>query len=499
MGNSSDSMSQERLDREVELVATKLDSLFSWASNAADYGTELLIELDRLAELFKVETSSRQYRRLFTRNYQILFKDVSNRQYLSEFLEVIVEGCPAFYVNGRKYTFSANVEALCGKILIHLHDLRRLIPSFRPGRAKGAHARDELVTLLKNLDSSWAKFEHSYVEEMMLIEAECRKPLVAAAKHARHIPHDFFSDSKFSGARWCELLEKRFASAGRQPPWKMWDELKMLFKHLAELNQTANSARKGRGDITDFAFFFCIDVLRARKGWEDASSLVRCICEDFMESVAAMLRYLCKIDYGLMDEVDPRLQNNIGLVERLADLEEAWELVIRYVKDKAVRYSLESLFKELKATQEFDPTFQQMCCDCDVELFLVIPRLFLLAYLKDPTNDELMKQMLPHAFEGARSEGLKSLRVKYEALLLADADLADFFVFQAVHGVGVDALEELISKDRQRRGVNFMRELEGWSMELQRHQASDWNTLCAVLAQHLSSEYKKDRDVVRCP
>jgi len=274
--------------------------------------------------------------------------------------------------------------------------------------------------------------------------------------------------------------------------------MSMLFKYLAELNVTANVARKGRGDLNENAVKIAMDVLSSRAGYKDSSCLVRGVCKNFLESLVAMLIYL----HGVLTLattqcescIDPELQRNAGLVERLADLEESWEMVGCYVEDAAMRCSLDSMGSQLKATQEFDPIFQQMCSDCDVELFLVIPRLILLAYLKDPTKDALMRRMLPKAFEGtlgSRSDELCSIERKYIALLKEDSELVDFLSFQAIHGVGAEAIEELISKERQQKGTTFMRELEGWSMELQRMRASEWNAFCSVLVQYMSEECKK--------
>jgi hypothetical protein len=210
-----------------------------------------------------------------------------------------------------------------------------------------------------------------------------------------------------------------------------------------------------------------------------------------------MCDYLYAVD-PIMDKVDPILRNNAGLVERLADLEEAWEMVMKYVEDAGMRCALDAVCSTLTSLQKTEPMFLQMCSGCDAELFLVIPRLILLAFLLDPTKDALMKTLLPCKVDLSASGSYctwKTLVHTFEGNVRKSPDFADFLVCQVLHGPGAEETNEFIPKELQDIIRGFMRDLEYWSLELQRHKASDWNAFCALLVQHLDPDHKKDRRV----
>jgi len=136
-----------------------------------------------------------------------------------------------------------------------------------------------------------------------------------------------------------------------------------------------------------------------------------------------------------------------------------------------------------------------MCEDCDVELFLVLPRMVWLCYLAEPNQHQgLVASLLPHRFEKG-----------------ADTELFAFVEsFQRVVGsiskvVGVEQAENTlvqravlgsssVKAHMPRAEIeNFMLELERWSMELQRKCPEDWNQCSSVLIQCLTGGSQKDR------
>eukprot|EP00435_Cladocopium_sp_Y103_P003446 s4768_g1.t1 len=65
----------------------------------------------------------------------------------------------------------------------------------------------------------------------------------------------------------------------------------------------------------------------------ELSAAARTLCGDVVESFVAMRLYLREIGKCL-ERVDPHLCNNAGLVTRLVDWEESWEVGARYVQNE---------------------------------------------------------------------------------------------------------------------------------------------------------------------
>lgn len=65
----------------------------------------LLNQIERLCDVFKSNTSSRNYRDEFSKAYKVLYKEGS-LCYLTEILDSAQEGFPYLWVNGEKYVFS---------------------------------------------------------------------------------------------------------------------------------------------------------------------------------------------------------------------------------------------------------------------------------------------------------------------------------------------------------------------------------------------------------
>jgi len=311
-----------------------------------------------------------------------------------------------------------------------------------------------------------------------------------------------------------------------------------LFKRLAELNTVANVNRKGRGDMNSDALRAAREVLchpdhrstvlGCSKG-SHKNDLVRTLAVELVDSFQAMGRYLRQVGY-CMERVDPHLRNNAGLVARLEDLEEAWENGHRYIQDKAMQDSLCRAVTVIEEVQFMLPEFMGMCVECDPEFFLVLPRIIWLDFLREPTQDTLLKALLPHYFgnsnattralESSRSMDLENLidrfhstqRVLVEAHGLESCQSKDFamsaawelLIRRAVLGQAPenDSMYEKLTpvrRDESRNAVDdFMRDLERWSIELQRHCPREWNECLTLLVKCYSHGSKKGREIVFC-
>jgi hypothetical protein len=214
-----------------------------------------------------------------------------------------------------------------------------------------------------------------------------------------------------------------------------------------------------------------------------------------LKSFETVREYLCSLD-SCIEAVDPILSNNKGLVEVLAAFEESWEVAAVLIADASMRSSLDGVCSTLQRVGELEPAFQQMCSDCDVELFLIIPRVVVFAFLNCPTESALIKMLLPHPFEDRASRNkLQTLRMHFEDLVLESPECEDMLMRKLVHGPGAEETSAFISEEYQGRTELFMKELEPWSIELQRRHAVDWNAFCSVVARFLSSDCKQELQI----
>jgi len=146
-----------------------------------------------------------------------------------------------------------------------------------------------------------------------------------------------------------------------------------------------------------------------------------------------------------------------------------------------------------------------MCEDCDAELFLVLPRIIVLAFAADPTakRTALLSSLLPHRFAGAGGDEpcpelasfVEEFRQTRQSLIrsqsgkepAAAAEAAwAVIVRRAIEGanMGADAYKPFDSQAAS-HVESLMRSLEVWSLELQRRTPEDWNRFSAVLVECL--------------
>jgi hypothetical protein len=212
-----------------------------------------------------------------------------------------------------------------------------------------------------------------------------------------------------------------------------------------------------------------------------------------------------------LERVDPHLCNNAGLVARLVDWEESWEVGARYVQREKLLDSLCDVVSEVRSAQRLVPALTAMCEDCDVELFLVLPRIIWLRFLDEPQQQvELLKSLLPHRFADSDNgqvswdSATQDFLVKFQIVKSFFPDSAsawETLVKRVVLGSGssekAEAYQGLAAHLREAvepQIEELMRELESHSIELQRHCAEDWNQCSAILVQCLSNDGEKEKE-----
>merc|ERR1711874_632090 len=100
------------------------------------------------------------------------------------------------------------------------------------------------------------------------------------------------------------------------------------------------------------------------------------------------------------------------------------EVGLRYVQHSKLLHAVCDVIAEIRQAQRLVPALTSMCEDCDVELFLVLPRIIWLRFLAEPGSlGPLLKNLLPHKFSEVRSTSPSKSRVSTK---LIDEELKNF-------------------------------------------------------------------------
>jgi len=454
-----------------------------------------LSAVESVAKVIGLEAAARHYRKTFSANYRALFPDDA-RHYRVDVLEASADQHSAIWVNGDKFELSP--EAICHAEALQKAwaDLTAVLDSCTLSSEGGKHpARSELASILEDMDRAWAGFEHKYIAELIEIEEQARRLIIKAVDN----------ETKLG-----QLEDKRGSPEFMQVQ-------SALVQCVAHLNSVANFRRKGRDDlgveildsavaILDRFGLTSRDVVAAGEGKGFAQAALTRVVEkcagaslaiDVIGSFEAMRRYLREVKRCL-ERVDPHLCNNSGLVVRLVDWEESWEVGARYVHQQMLHDATNDIVAECKAVGQTAPAFMTMCTDCDVELFLVLPRILILCCLAKPDEDRagLIKSLLPHRFPDVAAGGaplqlldepeMAALVSQFQQVLRQLGSNAWFIlVRRAVDGSSNDASAHQVEVQA------LMRDVERWSLELQRHCAEDWNQCSSVLVQCINGGSQK--------
>mmetsp|Transcript_13506 Transcript_13506/g.36433 ORF Transcript_13506/g.36433 Transcript_13506/m.36433 type:complete len:509 (+) Transcript_13506:124-1650(+) len=461
---------------------------------------EFLKAIEATSIALGLEAAPREYRSEFSVNYHALFPD-SGRHYRVDVLEASTSEQSAIWVNGDKFELSPeamhHAEALqraWSRLCALLERWSVASQTQRTSSRPTKPTRDEVADALTTLDTAWASFEHKYIVELIGIEAHSRRIVVhAVEKEARY--------------RRAKKLE---GAAERE------EALDDLVKAISRLNSVANFRRKGRDDLGSEIFRRAVAVLERK----DAEA-VNVLATDVVESLEAICLYLREVS-RCMERVDPHLCNNVGLVARLEDWEESWEVGAKCLLQDSFLDAVNDQLVELHTAQRLAPAFVDMVDNCDVELFLVLPRLILLCFLADPgaKRVELLRNLLPHRFgelqrdkanlaDPCAGTSFRELGPELKVLVehfkrtVAVLDQGgarsrthgtatwEILVRRAVAGAEGDGdFCHGCSPATQTAVQDLMREVEWWSLELQRHCPEDWNQWSAVIVQCLNGSPK---------
>eukprot|EP00930_Biecheleria_cincta_P090592 TRINITY_DN799_c0_g1_i1.p1 TRINITY_DN799_c0_g1~~TRINITY_DN799_c0_g1_i1.p1 ORF type:complete len:527 (+),score=105.08 TRINITY_DN799_c0_g1_i1:74-1654(+) len=451
-----------------------------------------LSAVEATAKALGLEIASRAYRKKFSANYRALFPGGA-RHYRVDVLDASADQHSAIWVNGDKFELSP--QALCDAEALQ-KSWADLISHLESCTAQGTHpVRARLIPVLNDLDSAWANFEYRYIAELVGIEDKARRLIIQAVEAERKLG----------------LLEGMRGSLE-------WQETQIsLVQCVAHINSVANFRRKGRDDlgadilessqkVLEGFGISSKEVVAAGEGNALAQAAIShavfqraglSLAVDVVASFEAMRRYLQQVN-RCMERVDPHLCNNTGLVARLVDWEESWEVGARYVRDAVLQEATCDLVHECHAAARLAPSFSSMCSDCDPELFLVLPRLLVLLCLAKISEPRcgLLKVLLPHRFselglELAEDPEFAVLIDQFKQVIDQLGSNSGAFgaypwtilVRRAVNGDAETTFQSIQQPVLRERVEALMRVIEKWSLELQRHCAEDWNQCSSVLVQ----------------
>lgn len=484
---------------------------------------EFLSRLEECSEQMCTNQASRQYRSGFTSNYQNVLP-VGSTNFSFELIKAAVENRQAIYVNGEKFTISPQASQCAIILKSGWSRLLRLLK-----RLAGESVQDStteynsLYCTLVNLDAAWAAYEEKYINNLIEIEeisrSFIRKAIDLEAKLTDAEVGSCLTEAEDASKNISErrrklveaVCELRAATKNSSKAPKHFDaeilEVALTFK--------ASNDKKADSKVMD------IDDGHSHGCQNEAVMLA----DDVIDTFEALRDYLRQVA-SRVDSVDPNLRFNKGLMQRLTDWEDAWKIGEKFVCQKPMLRAVSAVFDEFKQAQRVEPDLQEMLQDCDVELFLCLPRLIWLRFLEEPeTMGVFVKALLPdRCASGSKFKRgkwmrccktgdeflytdeqlcqfmqtfkafVKEIQSSYPELANADMSWKDLLtprIISGTDGMGktLDIIAErgLVAKGRSLQEIvePFMMELEGWSLEMQRHCPQDWNGCSAMLIQCL--------------
>jgi hypothetical protein len=345
----------------------------------------------------------------------------------------------------------------------------------------------ELKVFLMAFDTAWAHFEYQFNAELISYETSARQPVADVISQEQRL--QLIVDALANEDRFCGL-ECHYNT-----------ELRHLVEHIAKLNEVANERCKGRGDLSVEIFFAAQKVLDRRVGDEESSEGAWMLAANVVESFQALRDYL-KTMSECLDQVNPDLCCNPGLVARLVEWEESWEMGAKYVQHEPLFRAVCDVVDVVHAAQNIAPVLIGMCSDYDVELFMVLPRIIWLRFLAAPTRViEFLKTFLPHHFEQGDHSAcpwdadLAALIEKFRCVDAAFSESTsqpshllawDVLVSRVVSGDEGEEIFGDMSPEIRSAFDDLLRDVEGYSIELQRQCPEDWNQCSAILVQCLT-------------
>eukprot|EP00929_Paragymnodinium_shiwhaense_P021275 TRINITY_DN13923_c0_g3_i1.p1 TRINITY_DN13923_c0_g3~~TRINITY_DN13923_c0_g3_i1.p1 ORF type:complete len:560 (-),score=110.68 TRINITY_DN13923_c0_g3_i1:94-1773(-) len=492
------------------------------SDEAYDACQAFLSELEGTVLTLNAETAPRAYRDGFAINYKSYFEREA-LDYRTDILVASTYETAGMPVNGQLFPFTTAVEDAGKAVQQALKHVALVLEKVEFSAASSEWpSKDLVVCILSGFDHAWAVFESSYITELSGIEASCRQPVLEAAGLARRLkaleqsnggPEEAWelANYKLTQEQLVSLIANINRVANPSAEWRencksllevnVLERAQEVLAHPREAALSFSQTRQeGSGDAEDY----------------DASAALT-VARRVLRSFEAMCRYFITAE-TVIDDVDPELSNNAGLVARLGTWEAAWKVGRNMFQQQGVVNAFCELVGEVRYAQHLVPDFETMVQELDAELFLILPRLTWLKFLRMPVDmATLIQRYLPHETLEISSQSFSTgssltCSPKMEAFCEQYARLMETLGAESkntAEGEGAsqrplrllmnrvvvgqhDGTQHLLAEGLSSAALAemeaFVMHLEEWSMVLQRTYADDWNSLTAILQDCISNE-----------
>ncbi|CAK9045732.1 unnamed protein product [Durusdinium trenchii] len=501
----------------------------------------LLPAMRRAAAALAVPMADREYRRGFSENYIMLLSD---EYYRPEILSAALVQEHDLWVNGHLHQL-AEATLGKGRVLKNCFlDICSLLTDCgRVSTVTGRYPLSRLRNSLSAFEAMWVQFEEAYIKELIYIEELSKKPLKEAiflefdllavefpasktqseppsAEIANDDSHSdnvetasqlslpksrrSSSSSEFQRSRHHTLSDElpptRWRALGRKVPLSdlqhlalsacSWSQnttqrecLERLVRQVAILNSCANMRGKGRGDLSIEVLEVAADVYLSKET-SQSQKVHKTLAEMVLSGFLELRHYLHKASQRML-WIDPQLSNNSELERCLVAWEEAWELGQIFLLHLDTRNAFCAVAAAVAQIQETHAGFLKLVEDQDAELFLILPRLVILSGLWEPSYGALLHSFLPeeHSTWPQLQQQFQDLCSSSLARTGCERSWGSW-VSHMLHGPGIKSAEDgegwNDALDASREEA-FLRDVEGVSMHLQRHQPERWNRCCHLL------------------
>lgn len=205
--------------------------------------TEFLQQIDKASMAMRVEAAARDYREDFTVNYQVLFP-TDDRHYRLDILTACTEQYSGIWLNGEQYDFDEEVKQKAEALMQAWTELLKVIGSLEVGQgpqvSDNKEDRSKLKCVLRTFDETWAHFEHKYISGLIGIEDQAKKLIRDAIRQEGKL-HEMERAS----------TDSQSVQSGRKiSNWQIDLERGKFVNCISRLNTVANTARRGRDDLT---------------------------------------------------------------------------------------------------------------------------------------------------------------------------------------------------------------------------------------------------------
>lgn len=492
--------------------------------------SKLLRCMDKVTSALKLDLSSQSHRQTFSDRLLVDWVDRRKRYGLRLFV-ACVQQWREVVLNNQVFTLTEETVSVSRRLNGRWSELGCVLSCLRKTTPSSWTVAQKIETkaVLEAFDKTWDDFEQKFLGELQNMQMEAQNPLEPVQHAMEHACNLDRIQARYD-------LESQVQEMLEDPEYQ--EEHRLLVDIISRLNMVANPKYKGcaytvstLNQLEEVIEQYERDLPDEIGGFAEGlgEDAVLTLAVDAIEAFNAVCSYFFQLR-KCVDQVNPVLRHNKGLVRRLQRWEDTWEIASSHVLDPLGRQALTTLMASIQQAKTLSPELDEMREECSADFFLVLPRLVWLSFLSTPMDlSPELQCMLHHRFVELRSrdgergccpnlelQGLLDRHSRVVAQLAAgiresafQEEAAQALVEKvgveeaktrlaklvlarcAILGLGSEAEKYAIVQDDAQEAREsseaLMREIEGWSMELQRHCAQTWNCFVAVVVRCLDT------------